>query len=103
MHDEMGDEEFDLEIDWELALPSLVVLFYLNGRMWDINGTLRVPTQLEIEAKAKAIIDALRVYNGGAYLTLNGIKVYKDPEFPESYEIYVKAGHASPRIPEGSK
>jgi hypothetical protein len=103
MHDESG-EEFDLEIDWELSLETLVMLHYLNGRAWDINGTLKVPSRVEIEAKVMEMIEAIRDLGGGIYLTLNGFKVYSDPEFiPGSYEIYIKAGHASPRIPEGSK
>lgn len=102
MHDD-SEPEFDMDIEWELALPTVVTLFYLNGRQWDVNGVLRIPTAHEIEARVREMIDGLRAFGGGAYITLNGLKVYKDPEFPDSYEIYVKAGHASPRIPEGSK
>ena len=101
--DEDAGEEFDLEIDWELSTPTLVALLYLNSRGWDFGGVVRVPTALEIESKTREMIEAVRPYEGGAYLTLNGLKVFKDPEFPDSFEIYVKAGHASPRIPEGSR
>lgn len=102
MHDD-AENDFDLEVEWELSLPTLVCLLYLNRKEWDIGGDLRVPSAIEIDAKAKELIEALREYGGQAYITLNGMKIYKDPEFPDSYEIYIKAGHASPRIPEGSK
>lgn len=100
---EENDEEFELEIHWDLTPQTLVAMMYLNEWAWDIEGSLRVPTAAEIEDKVTALIEACRDFGGGAYFTLNGLKVYKDPEFPESYEIYIKAGHVSPRIPEGSK
>lgn len=102
MHDETGDE-FDLEIDWELSLQTLVMMHYLNNRRWDLDSRLQFPSAEDIDIRAKELINALRDYSDGAYITLNGLKVYRDPEFPDSYEIYFKAGHASPRIPEGSK
>lgn len=102
MHDE-SDEEFELEFDWEISLRHLFLLHFLSERRWDINGELRFPTPLEIESKAKEMVEGLREFGGGAYITLNGLKVYKDPEFPDSYEVYVLAGHASPRIPKDSK
>lgn len=102
MHDEVGDD-FDLEIEWEILKSTIVATLYLNNRVWDMGGELRVPSQNELEAKTRELIEGVREFGGGTYLTLNGLKVYKDPEFPDSYEIYLKVGHASPRIPEGSK
>ena len=103
MHDESPDgEEFDLEIDWEVNPVHLYLVHVLSERAWDIDGVLRYPTPAEIKEKVREMIEALRELGGGIYLTLNGFKVYTDPEFPDSYEIYFKVGHASPRIPEGS-
>jgi hypothetical protein len=101
MDDEIP-EEFDLEIEWELIPATIIAAMYLNGRTWDIEGDLRIPTRNEFESKAREMIEALRDFTGGAYITLNGMKVYRDPEFPDSYEIYIQAGYASPRIPQGS-
>jgi hypothetical protein len=96
-------EEFDLEFDWELTLETLVMVHYLNDRRWDLDGRLQFPSAQDIEIRAREMIEAIRDLGGGTYITLNGMKVYTDPEFPDSYEVYIKAGHASPRIPEGSK
>jgi hypothetical protein len=79
------------------------MVHYLNDRRWDLDGRLQFPSAQDIEVRAREMIDALRDMGGSAYITLNGMKVYKDPEFLDSYEVYIKAGHASPRIPEGSK
>jgi hypothetical protein len=101
MHDDTGDE-FEKFIEWEADLKTLVMLFYMNGWVWDMGGVLRAPARQEIAGKARAMIEALEEHGGGVYLTGGRLKVFKDPEFPESYEIYVHVGHASPRIPEES-
>lgn len=103
MADEEDAPEFDLDVNWELSLETLVMMHYLNGRRWDLDERLQFPSAQDIEIRATELIEALRDMGGGAYITLNGMKVYKDPEFPDSYEIYILAGFATPRIPEGSK
>jgi len=102
MHEEDGPQ-FDLEFDWELSLETLVMVHFLNNRRWDIDGRLVFPSCEDIQIKARAMVEAIRDMGGGTYITLYGMKIYTDPEFPDSYEIYIKAGHASPRVPEGSK
>lgn len=102
MADEERGEEFNLEIEWIHSPETLVMLYFLNGVRWDLDGRLQFPSGEDFNAKALEMIEAIRSYDGGAYITLNGMKVYKDPEFPDSFEIYVHAGYASPRIPEES-
>lgn len=103
MADEEDAPEFDLDVNWELSLETIVMMHYLNGRRWDLDGRLQFPSAQDIEIRARELIDALREMPASSYVTLNGMKVYKDPEFPDSYEIYILAGFATPRIPEGSK
>ena len=103
MYDNGGGDEFSLALEWDIPPQHLYLLHVLNGRFWDFEGHLRCPSPEEIEAKCRMLVDAVREYGGGTYVTLHGFKVYKDPDFPDSYEIYFKVGHASPRIPEGSR
>lgn len=103
MADEEGGEEFNLKIEWVHSPETLVMLYFLNNVRWDLDGRLQFPSVEDLNVKASEMIDAIRDYDGGAYITLNGFKVYKDPEFPDSFEIYVHAGYASPRIPKETR
>lgn len=103
MHDDMDDDEFPLEIEWVISPKTLAIALYLHDQQWDIGGQLRVPTAEEIESRMLEMMETLTQFNGGAYLTLNGMKTYNDPEFPGSVEGYLQVCYASPRIPKDSK
>jgi len=100
MHDE-GGADFEKVIEWEADPKTIVTLYYLNNWIWAPNGT--PPTWEEFEKFVRGMIESLDDYGPGVYLTGGRLKVHKDPEFPESHEIYVHIGHVSPRIPKDSK
>lgn len=95
--------EFDLVTEWDMPLGVLAAIFLMNDWQWDNRGDLRSPTAKEIQEHVQTLIEALEGLDAGMFLTSGRFKVYRDPEFLESYEIYVQVGHASPRIPEGER
>lgn len=99
------EEEFDFEFDWELSLDVVAGIFAGMGWAYDLpDRGLVIPVADEIGAVAEGLIDALEESGAqNAYATLGRILVYKDPEFPSSYDVYLKLGHCSPVIPKDSK
>lgn len=99
------DEEFDFEFDWELPLEVVSGIFAGMGWQYDVpDYGLKSPTADDISQVAEGLIDALEESGQmNAYATLGRILVYKDPEFPSSYDVYLKLGHCSPVIPKGDK
>jgi hypothetical protein len=102
MDNEEG-RDFDLVTEWDAPLGVIAAFFLMNDWKWDVRGDLRSPLPDEITQAVDAMIMDLEDGPDGMFLTLGRFKVYKDPEFPDSYEIYVQVGHASPRVPEESK
>lgn len=103
MANEEEGREFDLVTEWHLSPAVIAAIFLANEWVWDCSGDLRSPSPSEVEQHIATLIETLETLDNGMYLTSGRFKVYKDPEFMESYEVYLQVGHASPRIPEGER
>ncbi|SDH17951.1 hypothetical protein SAMN05421505_11280 [Sinosporangium album] len=80
---------------WEIQPESLAAIYAMQG--WPIadaeNG---YPTADEIEAVVRRMVDGLeRDERDSATLYLSSARmlVYRDPDFPSSYEIYLHVGY----------
>lgn len=96
------DRPFNLVTEWHAPIGFIAAFYLANDWKWDVDGVLRSPTATEIAAAVDELIRDLEDLPEGTYLTLGRLKVYKDPEFPDGYEVYMQIGHSSPRIPEDS-
>ncbi|GAA2687791.1 hypothetical protein [Nonomuraea recticatena] len=99
-------DETDYEYTWELPLEFTEALFKLMGWTYAFpeEKTVRTPEGHEIEAMATKMLAQLHVVDRPqTYMTLGRLLVYKDPEFEDSYEVYLHLGYATRPIPEGER
>lgn len=93
----------ELEYEYELPLQVVAGLFAGMGWKYDIlDEGLMTPDAEVIEALFEGLVESL-LESGGRYATLGRLLVIDDIEFPDSHDFYLKVGHCSPKIPEGSR
>lgn len=95
-------DEIELEFDWEMPLAVLAGIFAGMGWEYDIESEgLKSPSADVLQALTEGLISRLAESDDYSYITLGRLLCYRDHEFPDSFDIYVKVGHCSPVIPVG--
>lgn len=91
--------EVEYEIDWEIPPGFLAGIFVSLNWQYDIPDVGIVhPNPEVLQAMIEGLHEVVHNQETGSFATLGRIMVLRDPETPNSYDFYVKAGHLSPVI-----